>query len=976
MAIGVPLKLKDSADYQDFTSTEENYLAYQIGEYLITGDSSSVGSLALDSNGSNLLIGNFTDTSYDSAVGTGGDGSFLTFTTVTTPLRTTLGTLTVVDSDYRIPIYQYDSDGQKIIQEAKDSDLTVLVDRLSSRIFTSDYLGSYRLGSAPPSGDYTLKLNDVMTDTRTDGNSVQYNIYQRTTQTAPTKVLPFSVKRSNGDSGDYQGLQLMTDRQIQQSLGLKARNRLGEYSDNIGNYRLLSSVAGTPTDVGLSGTWASRGTATDTRQAIVDANYTRGRVSTYSRLRESNFTDTYTRTRSSAYSADYTTTRSSAYTANYVTTRTSNYSLGFVGNYIGNFTRTRQTDFTRTRNSTFDYVGDYVGDFTGNYSRLLGFTGNFTGNYVGAQNYSIPSNSTFTYDVTINGGSTAPTRIYTFEFNGFSTNPADSVDIWWNGVRVVNGFPIPEAQRVPANSQTTTFNSVTSGGYTYYRGPFRASDRFGSFSVDRADMFEIRRTRVGEADFTRDSTRNSLRTSTYTRNSTQDFLGNYTRTLTYTGNYTGDFLGEYTTDFTRTTPDDFTRVFIGNYTGEFTRNRASTYTRTRGSTYIGNYLGNFTGDFVGNYVGNFIGNYVGGDTQASAKLSETSPLYYYVVYQTGGGKGGYAETLEIYWNDVLVGSASQSNNSLGLSTSFVGNDGYTYYRSGTTNFVKYAVWRSAPDTFTRDSTRTSTRTSLRTSTRTSTREGALTYVGEYLGNYSTNFTRTSIESRVTRYVPGGAPSSTFGPPGDGTDVYWVEEWFGVPGNAGSTFYQQTVYWEGVYSANNGAQTSSMPGTADDFVATTYYRESLQATVEQPAFSGKYYRYYSVSRGPVSYVGNYAGTNFTRTSTRTVTNFEGNYSRNFLGNYSTDFSRTRTSTYLGSDTFSRNFEGNYLGNYNRNFTRSFEGNYSRNFEGEYVGDYTQNYIGDYARTFTGNYAGSTIGSGNTTIETYTLYVRIA
>ena len=63
-----------------------------------------------------------------------------------------------------------------------------------------------------------------MTDTRTDGSST-YNIYQRTTQSAPTQVLPFAIKRSNGDSGDYQGLQLMTE-QIQQSLGLR-QNRLG-----------------------------------------------------------------------------------------------------------------------------------------------------------------------------------------------------------------------------------------------------------------------------------------------------------------------------------------------------------------------------------------------------------------------------------------------------------------------------------------------------------------------------------------------------------------------------------------------------------------------------------------------------------------------------------------------------------------------------------------------------------------------------
>src|SRR6056300_686387 len=110
-----------------------------------------------------------------------------------------------------------------------------------------------------------------------------------------------------------------------------------------------SSATGTPTDVGLSGTWVAKGTATDTRQQIVDANYTRGRVSTYARLRQSNFSADYLRTRNSAYSENYTTTRTSTYSATYTTTRVSNYSLGFVGNYIGNYTRNRQEDFTRTR---------------------------------------------------------------------------------------------------------------------------------------------------------------------------------------------------------------------------------------------------------------------------------------------------------------------------------------------------------------------------------------------------------------------------------------------------------------------------------------------------------------------------------------------------------------------------------------------------------------------------------------------------
>lgn len=321
----VPLKLKDSADFQKFTSTEENYLAYQVGLDLSSIDSTGVSALAFDSNGTNYSVGQFTDTSYDSAVGTGGDGSFLTLTTTNTFLRQTAGTLSITDSDYRLPILQRDSDGQRIINEMNDSDIDSLTNRLSSRIFTSDYVGTYKLATSAPSGDYTIKLENVTTDTRADGTSLQYNIYQRTSQTPPTKVLPFSIKRSNGDSGDYQGLQLMTDRQIKYSLGLKVRNKIASSNESIGSYRIFSSAVGTPTDAGLSGTWSSKGTATDTRQQIVDVNYTRGRVSTYARLRQSNFSADYLRTRNSAYSENYTTTRTSTYSAAYTTTRVSNF---------------------------------------------------------------------------------------------------------------------------------------------------------------------------------------------------------------------------------------------------------------------------------------------------------------------------------------------------------------------------------------------------------------------------------------------------------------------------------------------------------------------------------------------------------------------------------------------------------------------------------------------------------------------------
>jgi hypothetical protein len=1237
----VPLKLKDSADFQKFTSTEENYLAYQVGLDLSSIDSTGVSALAFDSNGTNYSIGQFTDTSYDSAVGTGGDGSFLTLTTTNTLLRQTAGTLSITDSDYRLPILQRDSDGQRIINEMNDSDIDSLTNRLSSRIFTSDYVGTYKLATSAPSGDYTIKLENVTTDTRADGTSLQYNIYQRTSQTPPTKVLPFSIKRSNGDSGDYQGLQLMTDRQIKYSLGLKVRNKIASSNESVGSYRIFSSAVGTPTDAGLSGTWSSKGTATDTRQQIVDVNYTRGRVSTYARLRQSNFSADYLRTRNSAYSENYTTTRTSTYSAAYTTTRVSNFSLGFVGNYIGNFTRTRQEDFTRTRSSVFDYVGNYVGDFTGNYSRLLSFTGNFTGNYsrtttdttllhtldnpnpigtttydyfsgevaidgnyaivgaygelsaedlngynsgkayifntttgalvhtldnpnaygttsgdlfgsevgisgnyaivgakyedkadagdgggVGTQSgkayifnvttgallhtldnpnaYAFSAGDNFGQSVEIDGnyaivgasaeddaGGTQSGKAYIFNVttgalvhtldnpNDYGTSAGDlfgyAVDVSGNyaivsakgeddagvnsagrayifnvttgalvhtldnpnpigtaafdefgrnvsisGNYAILGAYMEDETGIQSSGKAYIFNVTTgalvhtldnpnvygtsagdnfgwsvsiSGDYAIvgaknedeasgnnsgklyifnvttgtlvktldnpnaYGTP--AGDAFGQ-KVDISGNYIIAGVYVdptygttGKAyifnmvtpadSFTRDSTRTSTRVSTYTINSTQDFLGNYTRTIDYLGNYTGDFLGEYTTDSQRTTPDDFTRDFLGNYTAEFTRTRASTFTTTRNSTYIGNYTGDYTGDYLGNFVGNYIGNYVGAAAGALATYAvgyttwrvfrNTSGIYTVIVFFNGATKFSYG-----------YGYSSQAE----AITQVTGNDGLRYFKGptivntfGTPGGTGYD-YEVAQESGTTDYTRNS----------------QTGFVGNYL-SYRTG--------------TGSPPGGTYG------------NWTDYDTPASGPDWRIIVAWKGVYD-NQAIKVF------DQTYATQAERDAVTVVT---GLDGLQYRKGGFQANPVAGVTTYQAqqesgdftraTPSTRTSLRVSTtdflgdysrNFEGNYSSNFEGNYSRNFTRTRTSTYLGADAFSRDFLGNYTGNYTRNFTRSFEGNYSRNFAGNYQGDYSQDYIGNYARTFTGNYAGSTIGSGNTNIETYTLYVRIA
>ena len=331
-----------------------------------------------------------------------------------------------------------------------------------------------------------------------------------------------------------------------------------------------------------------------------------------------------------------------------------------------------------------------------------------------------------------------------------------------------------------------------------------------------------------------------------------------------------------------------------------------------------------------------------------------------------------------------------------------------------------------------DYLRQSTRTSLWSFSRTSTRTGTSVmptghlpneYTGNFQGNYAGDYARTTLAMNYVGFSGSGQTITWDAVDEDG----YIELASNIPiarddltsdlfggtsmtlaGNGGSSSAENVTRSKG-YDSELVINTSSavvlpvgmtinfqwtdseatksmgviVPFSYQGNVATTVHTFNVNNGLQL----GNYPLAFSADAGTATnaivtvefssedYAGNFAG-NYTRTSTRTSQTFTGNYSRNFEGNYSRNYARTRTSTYLGSDTFSRTFTGNYVGNYSRNFARTFTGNYSRNFEGNYQGNYSDNFLGNYGRTFIGNYAGDTIGSGNTNIETYTLYVRTA
>ena len=747
----VPLKLKDTADFQEITTSEENYLAYQVGLGFAALDSSSVNQLGVNLSGDNRTVGTFTDTSYDSAVGT--HSNLLSTTSISTVIRQKAGTATISGNDYRVLVSQRDSDGQRIVQEMDDTKLNVLLDRINSRIYTSDYPGTYKLATSAPSGDYSVNLANVMTDTRTDGHSLQYNIYQRNTMTAPTTVRPFAIKRSSGQTGTYQGLQEMTDGQIKYSLGIKARNRTSSTANSVGTYKILSSSTGTPTNAGFAGTWQAKGTATDTRQTVSNVNYTRTRNSTYSRLRTSTYSANYTRNRSSTFLRNSTTTRSSTFSATYVTTRTSSYSPSFVGDYIGNFTTTTANTYTRTRASTLDFLRTSTAGYTGNYARLLSFTGNFIGNFTGnylGQNFARSFYRTLYVSVDQE----------TFQYSSFYA--AD-----YSRNRVTDS--------TVTSTRTSTYTRGTGASFTgnyssqaYYLGNYVGN--VGTTSTRTSQ-------RVTANNFARNFAGNYARNfqAGYSRSFARDFIG--TSATTFTGNFTGDYIGDFA--------GNFTGNFTGNYTGlrTYTVTRYSTHqkhgsalfysrqvtaasnflrTSTTSSTRIRNFL-DYTRTSTGSgavRTANFMRFRYGGTSSGSGTI------YYTGDYTTSYSASG------TYVGNYSGGTALSTRTSLNNRTVyFTGNFARNFTSTFTGNYSRnFARTRSSNFTGASSFTRAFAGNYLGNYSRVFSANYAGNYARNFAGNYTGNYNRNFIGD-YARTFTGNYTSTTIGSGNENIETY-------------------------------------------------------------------------------------------------------------------------------------------------------------------------------------------------------------
>ena len=825
----VPLKLKDSdgAELAEFSSSEENYLAFLTGQHMAGYSAGTPGTLTTTATGVTTNIGSITDTKYDQSVGHSTGSGLQTITTITSSLHQAAGSIS--DStirshaNFRLPVMQRDSDGQRVISEMNDSDMDSLATRLRSRIFVSDYPSTFRLGSSTPAGSYTTYLSGIASDTRTDGTNLSYNIYRKTNDNAPTKVLPFSIKRNSGATGAYQGLQLMTDQQVRQTFADYVRNKIAAdvSSNGIGTYKLYPSGT-TPTGQGLSGTWAAKGTATDTRQVVADQNYTRSRQSTYIKLRNSNYSLAYEGVRSSTYiGTSESGPRTSTYSTTALHTRSETYAAsGFLGNFTGDFAGSTERTYSRLRQTQADYTGNFTGEFSAVYQRLSTFLGNYgnkTTNSIVVDSYTGNSTTDF---IGVYSRNQAFLGNYTGTYNRTSTRDSEEIsaanysrDFEGNFSRNFERTRNSNYQRTSyANYQrTSTRDSTRDSNRTSYID--FTGDFLGEYSRNYARNFS--RTRVDTTGYQRNFLRGNAKQGTL-----ESFTGNFVGTSYYTRqrqNYAYGWSGYYYQK-SNTTTDDYWRV---QYQG-------TTVNLNGGAFFVFFSLGNTTdanqqfGPTPGtpnseNISQNF--SQAEYDQITSYNLSTNIPSYHDFI---SNGWDGF-ESRIVNVTGVIIGQYEYERGS------FVYNEDTT----GGQNTYYYTLRRRLATYYTGNY--------------------AASYLGEYARNFSRNFTRNSTANSQASYAGDYLGNFAGNFLGDYQTSFLGD-------------YQRS--FDGNYSRNYTTTRSSTYSGGDAYIRAYLgnYIGNFSRTFSIP-YAGDYQR---------NFIGNYAG-DYQR-------NFLGNFLRNFLGDY--------------------------------------------------------------------------------------------
>jgi hypothetical protein len=394
MSSDIPLKLKNSdGDLQKFSSSEENYLAYQLGlrlagisvldagalttysKFVVESQNTKVGSypdLATFESSYADSVGTYTNTFYQTVTEPIGGGSTLGLGSIATNLYQHYGLEDPEEVNknrgsgyYQRPI-RWDSDGSLI--EMTSAEFTSLTTRLLSTAMTNEYPGTYRIASSAPTSEHSVNIYDVFTDTRNDGTSIDYHLYRKSSPSVG--VLPSGLPKNNSVSvsyisGSYDGLKAMTETQMQYTFGATAQ-KIQQTAGNIGTYQLRSSAQGAPT---APGTWAARGTVTDTRNVDEQSSFVVQYVGDY--IKDYGKTINYSKAYAKAYVGQYAREDFETYVKTYVSQTTFNQVLptsytgvrpsSYVSQVPTGYGGTREVQYGGTDPCTFAQPTSYTG---------------------------------------------------------------------------------------------------------------------------------------------------------------------------------------------------------------------------------------------------------------------------------------------------------------------------------------------------------------------------------------------------------------------------------------------------------------------------------------------------------------------------------------------------------------------------------------------------------------------------------------
>jgi hypothetical protein len=161
---------------------------------------------------------------------------------------------------------------------------------------------------------------------------------------------------------------------------------------------------------------------------------------------------------------------------------------------------------------------------------------------------------------------------------------------------------------------------------------------------------------------------NKTYSGSYSGNYAGNYAGSYVGNKTYSGSYTGSFSGNYSGNYVGTS------AYSGDYSGAYSQNFVLYYSGFVGGTFTGYFTGyytgfytgakTYTGYYTGEYNRNFTGNYVG-TSAYSGTYSGTYTGYYTGNYvgtstYTGAYSGTYAGTYSNDFTGTYAGNTIQA----------------------------------------------------------------------------------------------------------------------------------------------------------------------------------------------------------------------------------------------------------------------------------------------------------------------------